>query len=202
MDEIVKAAMTKWPNVPHCYGWLTLDARGVWRMRDEQAQTLNLSGDPIRNATLLSFINRNYLCDSGGNWYFQNGPQKVYVDLLATPYIAQLLPDKSWRLHTGETMSQANQVWMLDDGNIVCKTANYLCQLDDRDLSLLIENCRENQQALSDTRLLELMELPAKEAAASKIQIYIQDQQLILEKSSLEALMREENYCSRPRSTT
>jgi hypothetical protein len=201
MDEIVKAAIAKWPNVPHCFGWLTLDARGVWRMRDERAQALNLPGDPIRNTTLLSFINRNYLCDSGGNWYFQNGPQKVYVDLLATPYIAQLLPDKSWRLHTGETMSQAIHVWMLDDGNIVCKTASYLCQLDDRDLSLLIEDCRENQQALSETRLLEFMELPPNEAAASKIQIGIQDRQLILEKSSLEALMLEENYCSRPRST-
>ena len=28
MDDIVKQAMAKWPNVPHCYGWLALDARG------------------------------------------------------------------------------------------------------------------------------------------------------------------------------
>ena len=27
MDEIVKAALKKWPNVPHCHGWLALDAR-------------------------------------------------------------------------------------------------------------------------------------------------------------------------------
>ena len=38
MDDIVKAAMRKWPNVPHCYGWLALDARGDWYMRDEPAQ--------------------------------------------------------------------------------------------------------------------------------------------------------------------
>ena len=30
MDDIVKAALKKWPNVPHCYGWLALDARGDW----------------------------------------------------------------------------------------------------------------------------------------------------------------------------
>ena len=36
MDDIVKQAMAKWPNVPHCYGWLALDARGDWRMRDER----------------------------------------------------------------------------------------------------------------------------------------------------------------------
>ena len=38
MDDIVKQAMAKWPNVPHCYGWLGLDARGNWYMRDDSAQ--------------------------------------------------------------------------------------------------------------------------------------------------------------------
>ena len=38
MDEIVKAALKKWPNVPDCYGWLALDARGDWYMRDERTQ--------------------------------------------------------------------------------------------------------------------------------------------------------------------
>ena len=38
MDDIVKAALAKWPNVPNCYGWLGLDARGNWYMRDDQAQ--------------------------------------------------------------------------------------------------------------------------------------------------------------------
>ena len=28
----------KWPNVPHCYGWLALDARGDWYMRDDRIQ--------------------------------------------------------------------------------------------------------------------------------------------------------------------
>ena len=32
MDDIVKQALAKWPNVPHCYGWLGLDARGNWYM--------------------------------------------------------------------------------------------------------------------------------------------------------------------------
>lgn len=199
MDDIVKAAMAKWPNVPHCYGWLSLDARGVWRMRDERAQALALSGDPIRNPALLGFINRNYLHDQDGNHYFQNGPQKVYVDLQATPYIAQLLPDKTWRLHTGDIMPQAERVWMLEEGNIVCKTAQHLCQLDDRDLSLLIDEVQENRSPLTEARLLAFMTMPAHDAAASQIQVNIQGRALNLEKSSLAQLMREENYCSRPR---
>jgi len=199
MDDIVRAAMAKWPNVPHCYGWLALDARGVWRMRDERAQALDLPGDPIRNSALLDFINRNYLHDQDGNYYFQNGPQKVYVDLIATPYIAQLLPDKSWRLHTGEIMPPAERVWMLDDGNIVCKTAQHLCQLDDRDLSLLIDDFQENHSQLREARLLEFMAMPVQDAAAIQIQINIQGRALSLEKSSLAHLMRVEKYGSRPR---
>ena len=38
MDDIVKQAMAKWPQVPDCYGWLGLDARGNWYLRDERAQ--------------------------------------------------------------------------------------------------------------------------------------------------------------------
>ena len=38
MDDIVKAALKKWPNVPDCYGWLALDARGDWYMRDDRIQ--------------------------------------------------------------------------------------------------------------------------------------------------------------------
>ena len=38
MDEIVKAALRKWPNVPACRGWLALDARGDWYMRDDATQ--------------------------------------------------------------------------------------------------------------------------------------------------------------------
>src|SRR5690348_9643954 len=60
MDDIVKQAMAKWPNVPHCYGWLALDARGAWRMRDEAAQRAQAPGDRLGNAALVGFINRNY----------------------------------------------------------------------------------------------------------------------------------------------
>ena len=38
MDKLVEAALKKWPNVPNCYGWLALDVRGDWYMRDERAQ--------------------------------------------------------------------------------------------------------------------------------------------------------------------
>ena len=41
MDELVAAALVKWPNVPHCHGWLGLDARGNWYLRDERVQIIS-----------------------------------------------------------------------------------------------------------------------------------------------------------------
>lgn len=90
MDDIVKQAMARWPNVPYCYGWLALDRRGQWRMRNEYAQQHGLSGDPIRHPALIAFIERNYQCDEHGAWYFQNGPQRVFVSLAYTPWIVRL----------------------------------------------------------------------------------------------------------------
>ena len=81
MDDIVKQAMNKWPDVPYCYGWLALDGRGAWRMRNERVQQTGLLGDKIQNPAMRAFIARNYAQDKRGCWFFQNGPQRVYVNL-------------------------------------------------------------------------------------------------------------------------
>ncbi|SIT50023.1 conserved hypothetical protein [Paraburkholderia piptadeniae] len=93
MDDIVRQALAKWPNVPHCTGWLLFDRRGNWRMRDEAAQAAGALGEPIRHTALLGFINRNYEADDEGQWFFQNGPQRVYVELVYTPFVVRLATD-------------------------------------------------------------------------------------------------------------
>jgi len=94
MDDIVKAALKKWPNVPHCQGWLALDARGDWYMRDERTQAAGpfpqARGSRIEHVKLREFIERNYAVDDAGCWYFQNGPQRVYVELEAAPWVWRL----------------------------------------------------------------------------------------------------------------
>ena len=95
MDDIVKQAMAKWPDVPHCYSWLGLDARGNWYMRDDRTQAIGsfasglagAKGSMLKHEKLIDFIERNYAADTQGCWYFQNGPQRVYVELEATPFI-------------------------------------------------------------------------------------------------------------------
>jgi hypothetical protein len=109
MDDIVKQAMAKWPNVPDCYGWLGLDARGNWYMRDDQVQVLGsfdsgvpgCKGSELRHGKLIDFIARNYASDAQGRWYFQNGPQRVYVELQTAPLIWRLQPDGSVQDHIG-----------------------------------------------------------------------------------------------------
>ncbi len=94
MDDIVKQALAKWPNVPHCYGWLGLDARGNWYLRDDATQAagpfLQHKGSQLRHDKLVDFIQRNYAADDNGQWFFQNGPQRVYVELEVAPWVWRL----------------------------------------------------------------------------------------------------------------
>jgi Protein of unknown function (DUF2946) len=115
MDDIVRQAIAKWPNVPHCFGWLGLDARGNWYMRDDQAQAAGpfagggphaaARGSLLRHDKLVDFIQRNYESDAAGQWFFQNGPQRVYVELEATPLIWRVdgAPGFAVTAHTGQS---------------------------------------------------------------------------------------------------
>ncbi|NEX60683.1 DUF2946 family protein [Noviherbaspirillum galbum] len=154
MDDIVKQAMAKWPNVPHCYGWLALDARGNWRMRDERAQSQGLSGDRIANAALLAFIHRNYTHDDQGRWYFQNGPQRVYVNLEATPYIARTDPSAGFLLQTGQALGPLDAAWLTDDGRLLLRSGDMVALVDDRDTAQCLAKVRLNGAAASDDDIL------------------------------------------------
>lgn len=109
MDEIVKQAIAKWPNVPSVYGWLGLDQRGQWHLRDAAAQAAGgfASGAPgakgslIEHEKLVGFIGRNYERDGQGRWFFQNGPQRVYVELEAAPLVWRLDERGAPIAHTG-----------------------------------------------------------------------------------------------------
>ena len=127
MDDIVKAAMAKWPQVPHCYGWLALDARGDWYMRDDRTQAAGpfprVKGSRIQHEKLRAFIERNYAHDGAGAWYFQNGPQRVYVQLQAAPYVWRVQDQVGWPLesHTG-LGAQFKSCWLCEEGRLFVDT--------------------------------------------------------------------------------
>jgi len=129
MDDIVKAALKKWPNVPHCYGWLALDARGDWYMRDDRTQAAGpfpqVKGSRILHDKLREFIHRNYANDEAGSWFFQNGPQRVYVELEAAPWVWRLqAPDGgaiAVHSHTGRP-AQVDSAWIDQHGRLFLAT--------------------------------------------------------------------------------
>jgi hypothetical protein len=120
MDDIVLRSLIQWPNVPDCFGWLALDRRGQWRMRNEYVQAHQLPGEVITHAALNNFISRNYASDELGRYFFQNGPQRVFVTLAATPWIAHITPSEAGlQLLTQCNTSISPQVALSDElGNL------------------------------------------------------------------------------------
>lgn len=128
MDDIVSAAMLKWPNVPAVTGWLHLDARGQWWIRQEK----------LHHQGMVDFFYRNYGHDDLGRYYVQNGPQRVYVSLEAAPWVA--------RIH-----GNVRSVLPCDPGGDVCKAyidesgviyldlTGSLAVVDDRDVACHVD---------------------------------------------------------------
>jgi len=123
VDEIVARSLAKWPNVPAVFGWLELDRRGNWRIK----------GERIANAALREFIGRNYECDAQGRWFFQNGPQRVYVRLACAPLVVHYDADALFD-HCGRPFS-AREVFQDDEGSVLMSGERGLALLDDRDLA-------------------------------------------------------------------
>lgn len=140
MDQSVKDALARWPDVPAVYGWLSLDARGRWRLHPQGLSAQGGPGESITNAQILEFINRNYEHDEAGRWYFQNGPQRVFVRLDAAPYTLRLSDDNRGLLtHTNASVT-AVDAWKLDDaGRLYAMTPMGAGIVLDRDLPLLLE---------------------------------------------------------------
>ena len=129
MDDIVKQALIKWPNVPDCYGWLGLDARGNWFMRDDRVQaegpfaggSPQSKGSQLKHEKLIDFIQRNYEPDAQGQWFFQNGPQRGYVELEATPLIWRVDGDGAIHDRRG-TVAQVQHCLLDENGRVYLET--------------------------------------------------------------------------------
>ena len=195
MDDIVKQAMAKWPDVPHCYGWLALDARGGWRMRDERSQALNLPGDKINNAMLVGFINRNYLHDERGCWYFQNGPQRVYINLEVTPYIAHTDPAQGFVLHTGEPLSVIDGAWLTEAGELLLQCGEKVAMVDDRDLAQCLAGLRIDGVPVGEEQLLAWLSQPE---SATPLTLDRAEERIPVQRIERSAIARHFGFVQRP----
>ena len=130
MDDIVVRSMAKWPDIPHVYGWLSLDRRGNWRLK----------GELIGNRALREFIYRNYQPDTRGCWYFQNGPQRVYVELAYTPLVVHFEGAELFD-HCGRPF-QPDQSFLDDEGSVLMSGKPGIGLLDDRDLAAFADRAQ------------------------------------------------------------
>lgn len=136
MDAAVARAMAKWPNVPAVYGWLALDRRGNWRIK----------GERIANEALRDYISRNYAVDERGCWYFQNGPQRVFVSLAYTPFVVHYEGDEL-RDHCGRGFAR-REGFVDDEGSVLIAGDNAIALLDDRDLLRVADEAHSLQRII------------------------------------------------------
>jgi hypothetical protein len=150
MDEQVLRSLIKWPKVPACFGWLALDRRGQWRMRDEYAQQNHLPGQVITHRALNDFIARNYASDSLGRFFFQNGPQRVFVTLSATPWIVRIIPGET----SAEFRTQCNTE-MIPNGALCDELGNiYITGLIDQTIYPEAETAVPTTEKIQSVALL------------------------------------------------
>ncbi len=132
MDDIVLRGMAKWPNVPSVYGWLSLDRRGQWLIK----------GERISNPIVTAFIGRNYERDERGCWFFQNGPQRVFVTLDYTPLVLRVASAEGAPLeletHTGKRAAEIEGAWIDESGALLLVTEHGIGVVHDRDLGRLV----------------------------------------------------------------
>jgi hypothetical protein len=176
MDDIVRQAMVKWPDVPDCYGWLGLDSRGQWWMRDDRVQALGAfqSGQPgvkgslLRHEKLIDFIQRNYEFDAQGQWYFQNGPQRVYVELEITPHIWRIENDFTVMAHTG-VMAEVHKILVDENGLVYLDTTRGLGLVHTLDVARAAQAIEMGRWTLEDAAAKDLPVLYAYELSPFKV---------------------------------
>ncbi len=150
MDEVVIRAMQKWPGIPAVYGWLALDRRGSWRIRTSEAADARF--EPIGNVVLRDFVARNYQPDGRGCWYFQNGPQRVFVSLAYAPLVFRL---EGGRLldHCGREAGTPNGAWLDEEGTLVLQSDVAVGILDSRDLGICADGLEAGAFVLGGTEI-------------------------------------------------
>lgn len=147
MDDMVVRAMAKWPDVPAVYGWLRLDRRGRWWIRDEL----------VSNPAMIAFIGRNYQSDALGRYFFQNGPQQVFVELEMTPWVYLLAEEVTefphFVSHTGSSCVP-DMAGIDEQGTLYLAAAGRIGCVDERDLIHVIELMTDGHGRKADDVML------------------------------------------------
>lgn len=163
MEDWVRRALARWPNVPALFGWLSLDGRGRWRIR----------GELISRPQIVDTIKRNYAADEHGRWYFQNGPQRGYVALESAPMVLRVDGAGKLVTHTDEAVREVEDVRLDEHGALWLRTEHGPAVLDGDDLEWALSRLtdRENDNVIDDAQLGAALDLPSGEATGLTLRL-------------------------------
>ena len=150
MDDWVVKAMQRWPNVPALFGWLGLDRRGRWLIK----------GEPITHPRIVATFNRNYGVEEHGRWYFQNGPQRGYIELAYAPFVLRRHGD-GFITHTDLNVERPSQLVLDEDGTLSISTEHGLGEIAGADLDWVLERLRLDERPIDEDALQALLDLPS-----------------------------------------
>lgn len=169
MDEWVLNALKRWPNVPALFGWLSLDRRGRWLVQ----------GETISHPRIIEVIDRNYAADEHGRWYFQNGPQRGYMQLESAPLILFVGEDsKHLVTHTGLTVERTTGAYLDEEGALVFVTEHGPAEVAGPDLQWVLERLSIDGKPVEDQSLASALELPSGSTTGITMQLGSSHQQL------------------------
>jgi hypothetical protein len=162
MDEWVLNALKRWPNVPALFGWLSLDRRGRWLVR----------GETISHPRIVEVINRNYAADEHGRWYFQNGPQRGYMQLESAPLVLLVAEDGQHLVtHTGLAIEQVRAAYLDEEGALVLMTEHGPGEVAGADLQWALDRLSIDGKPVEDDALAAALGLPSGSDTAITMQV-------------------------------
>ena len=155
MQPWVLKSMERWPNVPALFGWLSLDRRGRWLIK----------GEPITHARIIATMNANYGVDEHGRWYFQNGPQRGYIELEYAPFVLRRDGDR-FLTHNGLVVERPAQAILDAAGTLSLSTEHGLAEIPGDDLDWILDRLSSRGEPLDEAFIAELLELPSQTETA------------------------------------
>jgi len=126
----------------------------------------------VSNPGIAAFIGRNYLADASGRYFFQNGPQQVFVALDATPWVFHLESNDAGAPQIVDQTGQAAvpvAAGIDEEGNLYLQTGRGFGIVDERELVRLVELIYHPSGRKADDAML--MEWLAQGAAAAPLEL-------------------------------
>ncbi len=143
--------MQRWPNVPALFGWLRLDRRGRWLVQ----------GETISHPRIIETINLNYGRDEHGRWYFQNGPQRGYMELEYAPFVLRRESDE-FVTHNGLRVERAMQAILDEAGTLCLSTEHGLGEVYGGDLDWVLERLSVDDKSIDEEDIAAILEQPSR----------------------------------------